>query len=341
MNERQLNILYAIINSYTFSAEPVGSRTISKNYDLGISSATIRNEMSDLEELGYLEKAHTSSGRIPSDKAYRHYVDSLLENPAKAALEEEYQDLVRQLQSESDQLDVMIRNLTRILSAVTHYTAISLSTTTTSSTIRHMELVPIYDQTVLLLIVYESGIVRNKTITLREALSKEDVKTINKVFNEALDGATVSTISEALAKKMVDRLRRYKTLVDDLLPIINQSIDDVMEATLEVEGVANIFDFPEYKDLAKAREFVGLIEAKTDLLQMMMKQSNGPIQVSIGEENAIIELMDCSIVTGTYALDGQMLGKIGIIGPTRMPYDKVIKHIYGITDFLNAIIQSR
>ncbi|EOD00583.1 heat-inducible transcriptional repressor HrcA [Caldisalinibacter kiritimatiensis] len=340
LDDRKLRILQAIIHSYITNAEPVGSRTISKKYDLGVSSATIRNEMSDLEELGYLIQPYTSAGRIPSDKAYRLYVDSLME---EKLISQKVRNQVRnQLLREIGEIDSLIQNVAKILSQLTNYTSLAIAPQVKQSRLKHIQLVPVNQTKVLVVIVTDTNIIKNTIFRVDKELSCDQLNKISNILNEKIKGHRIYEIGEdlqvSLMNEMYDLRETIKSTINSIVPLINQSLDKTEEVTLYADGVTNIFNFPEYNDVSKAKSFLSFLEDKNSVVDMMLKSGEHDIEITIGSENRYREVQNCSLITATYRLNGKTIGRIGVIGPTRMDYSKVISAVKSIALDMNEIL---
>lgn len=330
----------AVIDSYIREAEPVGSRTISKEYDLGISSATIRNEMSDLEELGYLSKPHTSSGRIPSDKAYRFYVNNILRNNQIKIDVKKKEEIKKLLTQQSKEIDELIQNSAKILSAITSYTALAMSPQIRNMKLKHIQLVSIDDNEILIILVGSSGIVKNIIFRTHEAVLEDQLERLSNFLNNKLKGFTVSEIERAIKYNILNEMYQYKSIIDKIIPIIVNSLEDYSDVEVYANGVTNIFDFPEYKDANKAKTFISFIEDKEQLANLLLKSSlNSELEITIGSENVYDEIKDCSLVTTTYRIGDKIIGKIGVIGPTRMDYSMAISSIKLFSENLTEILE--
>lgn len=344
LDDRKMKVLYAIINSYIVSAEPIGSRTISKEYDLGVSSATIRNEMSDLEDLGYLNKPHTSAGRIPSDKAYRMYVNHILKGQPLKTNEDEKIRIEQILARESKEIDELIQNSAKLLSAITNYTALAISPQLKESKLRHIQLVPIDDMEILVVLVSDSGIVKNAIFRVNHSIGANQLNTISNFFNAKLKGLTMEEISRAMESGIFEEIYELKEIINNIIPIIHKSLNDVDDVEVYSDGINNIFNFPEYKDVNKAKAFISFVEDKDLLIDLMLNESfeNG-VEITIGNENDYDQLKDCSLITTTYKFKNMTIGKLGIIGPTRMDYSKVINTLksfsVNLTEVFNILMK--
>ena len=320
MDERKLRILQAIIDDYILTAVPVGSRTISKKYDMGLSSATIRNEMSDLEELGYLDQPHVSAGRIPSTKAYRLYVDQLLRS---GMLAHESEEAVRaHFLGRMRQMEDVIDHAAQVLSALTKYTAVVLPPTGSEPRIRTIQLVPVSDTSALTVIVTDAGIVRDTVIRVSDQLDSDTLYAISRTLTQELSG---HTLHEAVGRMpgIIARMQENEKLLRGL----GRLLDETSEAThphVGVGGTSNMLSYPEYSDMEKARSFLSLMETRDRLADIVSQQGEMAFTVRIGPETGVPEMADCSIVTATYTAGDGRQGTIGVIGPTRMRYSRVL-----------------
>ncbi len=330
LSERKLKILQAIIADFIKNAEPVGSRTLSKNYALGISPATIRNEMSDLEEMGYLTHPHTSSGRVPSEKAYRLYVNQMM-NKHELTMEQKT-SIAEQLHDSVNELEKMVQQAARVLSEITNLTAFALTPRKEQDTLKYINLLPVDKYTVVLMLVSESGKVSNKTVRFDRSVSEETLRILAKTMTYNYRG---KTLSEALTQDIIDDVQTdaeaMGVLERTIKPSFIRTLEDMLNVNLYMDGLTNIFSLPEYNDLDKARMFLEMVNRKEDFTRNLINRENGVI-ITIGNENHDERLNDCSVITATYHVDGKLLGKIGVIGPTRMQYGKVTSVVEYLTD---------
>lgn len=338
LDDRKLKVLYAIINSYVDSAEPIGSRTISKNYDLGVSSATIRNEMSDLEDLGYLSKPHTSAGRIPSDKGYRLYVNELLK--LKNSLEDELtnEKIITQMLSSSGQINELIENSARLLSAMTNYTSIVASPKMKEIKVDRLQFVAVENVGVLILVVCNNGVLRN-TLYKTDYADVDDLNIIANYLNKALDGLLVEEMIEVLNSEIPKELMELSSLYSGLIPHLKELLEELIEIEIYYDGITNIFNYPEYRDVDKAKEFMDFIENKELLLDIILKNSTSKdMDIIIGNENIYSPIKDISMITATYYIDGKTIGKVGLVGPTRMDYQNLINTVQVFSDNISKVM---
>lgn len=321
MDARKFRILQAIIDDYILTAIPVGSRTISKKYEMGLSSATIRNEMSDLEELGYLDQPHVSAGRIPSAKAYRLYVDQLLQNGSIRT--GDAADVRAYFTNRAQQMEDVISRAAQALSGLTHYTSLVMSPKGAELRIRTLQLVPVSSQSALLVIVTDGGIMRDSVIRVGNDMDSDALYAVSRMLTERLSG---HTLSEALTliKETERDMQAERPVLSGVAEFLNAVDSEGGKAKLTLGGASNILNFPEYSDVEKARCFLSVLETKDKLLKLMENHGEMAFTVRIGPETGVPELEDCSLVTATYRLSDNTHGTIGVIGPTRMQYGRVL-----------------
>ena len=321
MEERKKQVLNAIIKDYIANAEPVGSRAVAKKYGLGVSPATIRNEMSDLEELGYLDQPHVSAGRIPSAKAYRLYVDQLLQNGSIRT--GDAADVRAYFTNRAQQMEDVISRAAQALSGLTHYTSLVMSPKGAELRIRTLQLVPVSSQSALLVIVTDGGIMRDSVIRVGNDMDSDALYAVSRMLTERLSG---HTLSEALAliKETERDMQAERPVLSGVAEFLNAVDSEGGKAKLTLGGASNILNFPEYSDVEKARCFLSVLETKDKLLKLMENHGEMAFTVRIGPETGIPELEDCSLVTATYRLSDNTHGTIGVIGPTRMQYGRVL-----------------
>ena len=321
MDERKFRILQAIIDDYILTAVPVGSRTISKKYDMGLSSATIRNEMSDLEELGYLDQPHVSAGRVPSAKAYRLYVDQLLrsgriQSDSEAAVRAHFLGRMRQMED-------VIDHAAQVLSSLTNYTAVVLTPSAPQPHIRTLQLVPVSSTSALVVIVTDSGIVRDTVIRVSDQLDSDTLYAISKTLTQELAGHTLQE-AVSLLPGITLRMQDNERLLQGLSGFFQESAGSTAPSHVAIGGTSNMLSYPEYSDMEKARSFLSLMETRDKLAAIIAQQGEMAFTVRIGPETGVPEMADCSIVTATYSTHTGQQGTIGVIGPTRMQYSRVL-----------------
>ena len=336
LDERKQKILQAIIRNYLETGEPVGSRTISKYSDLNLSSATIRNEMSDLEEMGYIVQPHTSAGRIPSDKGYRLYVDRILEEK-----NHEVQELKDLMIERTDKMEQVLKQVVKVLAANTNYATMVSAPTYHRNKLKFIQLSKVNATQILTVIMIEGNIVRNKVIDVTEELDQETVLKLNILLNSVLNGLSIEEINLAMIQNLKEQAGIHSELVGSVIDAVAEVIHSEEEVEIYTSGATNIFRYPELSDNGKASELISTFEEKqqlSDLVNQTLENSdNKGIQVYIGQETPIQSMKDCSVVTATYELGEGMQGTIGIIGPKRMDYENVLKTLKTLTEQLDEI----
>ncbi|MFC4103999.1 heat-inducible transcriptional repressor HrcA [Paenibacillus xanthanilyticus] len=328
LTERQRMILNAIIDDYIRSAEPVGSRSISKRGDVGFSAATIRNEMADLEELGFLEQPHTSAGRVPSTKGYRYYVDHLVK---LGEVNDSDLTKIRSFFTEKmTQMEEVIQHAATILSSLTNYTSIVLGPESYANSLKHFQLVPISDDAAVAIIVTNTGHVENRTISIPPDMSMSDIERAVNILNTKLIGVPLIRLKAKMHTEVGQELGRYVDQCERLLGVLDDAFNTEDENRVFLSGTTNMLTQPEFKDVDKVKTLLDLFGETPTLMRMFAGQPGG-IQVRIGSENSHEAISNCSLITATYSVDGVSAGTIGILGPTRMDYAKVI----GLLDVLS------
>ncbi|MDO4867963.1 MAG: heat-inducible transcriptional repressor HrcA [Clostridia bacterium] len=322
LDDRKYLILQAIIDDYIMTAIPVGSRTISRKSGVGFSPATIRNEMSDLEELGYLDQPHTSAGRVPSNKAYRLYVDHLMKTVKLSS--DERERMHEHLLSKSKQVEGVIRSAASVLSDATKYTSVIVAPKLGTLRIKHVQLVPVAERTALMVIVTSAGIVKDAIIRVPNGLDADDLYSISRMLTQRLADKPLEAVRQAFAE-MLRNAEQNRKLLGETLSVIEQKLESGGDASdVIVGGTGNLLEYPEYSDVNKARNFLAVLESKDKLRNLIGRDSGMEISIRIGPENQVPELSDCSIVTASYRVGDHSNGTLGIIGPTRMNYNRVI-----------------
>jgi len=334
LDERKLKILQAIIKNYLETGEPVGSRTISKYTDLNLSSATIRNEMADLEEMGYILQPHTSAGRIPSDKGYRLYVDTMME-----AKEQEMEEMRSFLIDKADRMENLLEQVTKMLAANTNYAAMVTTPMYRSRKVKFLQLTEVDDAQILAIIVIEGNIVKNKMITTTHPVEKEMILKLNILLNTYLQGLDLSEINLDVISQMKQQSEGLGSVVSDILDAIAQAISEEDKVKVYTSGTTNMLKYPELGDNQNVSQLLYALEEKKEITELMRKESEdgNEIQVYIGNETTMESMKDCSVVTATYELTDGVYGKIGIVGPKRMDYEKVVSTLKTIRTQLDEI----
>ncbi|MBH5318154.1 heat-inducible transcriptional repressor HrcA [Paenibacillus sp. GSMTC-2017] len=321
LTDRQRMILNAIVDDYIRFAEPVGSRSISKRGDVGFSPATIRNEMADLEELGFLEQPHTSAGRVPSTKGYRYYVDNLIQ--LKQVNDEDVGVVRSFVTDKMNQMEQVIQQTAMILSNMTNYTSILLGPELYNTSLKHFGLVPLNDTSAVAIIVTNTGHVENRTISIPPDLNLDDMQKIVNILNTKLVGVPLIRLKAKLYSEVGQELDRHVDHFEQLLSVLDSALSNDEEQRVFLGGTTNMLSQPEFKDVDKVKTILDLLDETPTIMKMFSTLPSG-IQVRIGTENDHKAISDCSLITATYSIDGEALGTIGILGPTRMEYGKVI-----------------
>ena len=323
LDERKTKILQAIIRNYLETGEPVGSRTISKYTDLQLSSATIRNEMADLEEMGYIIQPHTSAGRIPSDKGYRFYVDTLME-----VREREVVEMKEMLLERQDKMEQMLQQVAKVLARNTQYATMVAAPQTLGNKVKFIQLSRVDKGQILAVIVAEGNVIKNNILNVCEELSDETLLKLNILLNTNLTGLSIEEINLGMVAAMKQQAGIHSDIVGEVIDAVAEAIKAEEDLEIYTSGANNIFRYPELADQQKASELINAFEEKQllgDLMQESLSDESGTgIQVYIGNEMSVQSMRDCSMVTATYELGGGMRGTIGIVGPKRMDYDKVV-----------------
>ncbi len=339
LTDRKMKILEAIIRDYIFVAEPLGSRTLSKKHDLGISAATIRNEMSDLEDLGYLTQPHTSAGRIPTEKGYRLYVENMMQ---KNRIDSEHKKIIDDSLKGYGELQNILDEALKLMSSFTRYTSIAVTPKIKESILRNIQLVQVNQNTVLVILVMDNGLIRNLTINTRTVVSQDKLSIISKILNEKLSGKSIIDMGSKFALYVKSQIHEYSALIDEVFELMHSNMLTLEDSEVLSDGVTNIFQFPEFSDISKAKAFLDMMHEKRPVIDMLNCEGilKGNINIVIGNKNACDIAKECSLLTATYTLNGKTIGKIGIIGPTRMNYSKVFSIMSYISDGLNDFIEN-
>lgn len=340
LSDRKLKILYAIIRTYLETGEPVGSRTISKYTDLNLSSATIRNEMADLEELGYIMQPHTSAGRIPSDKGYRLYVDILMEEK-----EQELNDKQEQMLEKADKMEQLLKQAAKVLASSTNYVTMVSTPMNNVNKIKFIQLSMVDEEQIIAVIVLSGNVIKNKIINLEEPLSNENLLKLNMLLNTTLNGMSIEEINLGLIARLKEQAGIHSMVVGNVLDAVADAIQIDEDMQIYTSGATNIFKYPELSDKESAQDIISAFEEKQQLTELvtqtLAQEENTGIQVYIGDETPVQTMKDCSVVTATYELGDGMKGTIGIIGPKRMDYEHVLKSMKRLQNELDQMFHQK
>ena len=336
LSERKLKILHAIIQNYLETGEPVGSRTISKYTDLNLSSATIRNEMADLEELGYILQPHTSAGRIPADQGYRLYVDMLMEEK-----EQELTEMQEQMLDKADRMEQLLSQAAKVLASSTNYATMVSTPVSSANKLKFIQLSMVDEEQIIAVIVLGGNVIKNKIINVEEPLSNENLLKLNMLLNTTLTGMPIEEINLGLIARLKEQAGIHSEVVGNVLDAVAEVIQVDNEMHIYTSGATNIFKYPELSDKQSAQEIISAFEEKQQLnelvTQTLAREDNTGIQVYIGDETPVQNMKDCSVVTATYELGEGMKGTIGIIGPKRMDYEHVLKSMKRLQNELDQM----
>lgn len=342
LDDRKLKILQAIIRTYLETGEPVGSRTISKYTDLNLSSATIRNEMSDLEEMGYILQPHTSAGRIPSDLGYRLYVDTMMDDKVQ-----EVQDMKAELEEKADKMDALLKQVAKLLAVNTNYATMVSGPRYASKKVKFIQMTTVDENHLLTVIVLDNNVVKNEMILLPEEMDEETLLKLNFILNTTLNGLDVMDMNLAVIQRIKEQMGAHNSVIDSVLEVIGSALTEDEDLEVYTSGATNILKYPEISDRAKAAELLDIFEEKKALTDWMseetvdVEEENHGIQVYIGGENKVESMKDCSMVTATYRINEGVYGKIGIVGPKRMDYDKVVATLQSLMTQLDDIFKEK
>lgn len=352
LDERKQKILKAIIQTYLETGEPVGSRTIAKYSDLKLSSATIRNEMSDLTDMGYIAQPHTSAGRIPSDKGYRYYVDAMMtEKNAQIAgkdlelaeKDSQLEDAKRLMIEKTDKMENLLQQVARVLAKDTNYATLISAPQYSGCKIKFIQLSRLHSLQLLAVVVAEGNQIKNEIIDLEEPMNDDTIFKLNFLLNNYLNGLQASEINLGMIAQLKELAGVHSEVIADVLNAVGNLIQVDEEVKIYTSGATNIFKYPELSDSQKASEFIATFEEKQQLANLvketMTDEENTGIQIYIGDETPIRTMSDCSVVTATYELGDGIKGTIGIVGPKRMDYEHVVDSLKTLKDQLDDMFR--
>lgn len=337
LTERKLNILKAIVKDYIETAEAVGSRTLSKKYNLGVSAATIRNDMADLEELGYLIQPHTSSGRVPSEKGYKLYVDSLMNGSELNDIEKHL--IEETIHSNMNYMKDMIHETSKLISKLTNYTTIAVTKNVSNqSNIKHIQLVGLGEKSIVLIVVTDKGDIKNTNLITNMSIDQAKLNLISDNLTNKLIGKSIIEIDEDFLNYIKYEISESSIFIDELVGALNFHMDE-NETSMSLSGATNIFNYPEFSDILRAKTFLNMLEEKENISSMLKSKGiqKENLNIIIGSDNECEVAKDCSIITATYNIDKDVVGKISLIGPTRMDYAKV----YSILNYMGLLLNKK
>jgi heat-inducible transcriptional repressor len=336
LDGRKKQILKVVTDDYILSAEPVGSRTIARRYDLGLSPATIRNEMADLEEGGYLEQPHTSAGRVPSEKGYRYYVDVLMS--MRQLNEAEVELIYRQLEKHHHEIEVLIHQTSKILTQMTKYPSMVLGPQIQTAIFRHIQLIKLSENTILVLVVTDTGYVENKIIELENEITDIELDRISGLLNQRLRGMNLKDIKSSIIKEIRSEMVFQDEFFNEAIKALIRSIANYSQERVFIDGATKILEQPEFSDVIKFKPLLKVLEEEENLYKLLTNNLHRGAKVKIGSENQNYGIQDCSVVTAGYEIAGRTVGVIGVLGPTRMEYAKVLPIVEYTAEILSDLL---
>lgn len=335
LDERKMRILQAVTDDYIVTAEPIGSRTVARRHDLGISPATIRNEMADLEELGYLQQPHTSAGRIPSDKGYRYYVDELMEPYPKTEAERELVRREVRARGHAQAMEELIFRAARLLSALSRYTALVAAPRLGAAEVHHLQLLPLDPRRILLVLVLRPGFVVNRMVSVGRLVAPGELQNLSEYLSRRLRGMTVSGLGATLFSELREDIAD-PVLAEAAIELLEQALNGEHSESAYLDGITNILHQPEFRDVEKARELLGFLDDREQVAEMLAEYGKtSGIRVTIGSEHPRAEMRACSVVTATYSIGSTVVGTLGVLGPTRMEYARAVALVEMVAESLS------
>lgn len=340
MDERKQRILKAIVQDYIASAEPVGSRTISKKFELGVSPATIRNEMADLEEMGMIEQPHTSAGRIPSDSGYRYYVDSLMD--PLVMNEDQKKNINQEISNRLNEVQEVIEYTGKLIAQVTCLTSLVMGPKSRNSVLKRLYFLPYESGKAIMVIVKENGSVENNIVDIGEGTTPEELQILANIFNDKMGGTRIQDLKKGLINEIYSELSRKRRMIDGMMGILERLFEDKDEESIErvyLGGTLNMLNQPEFRDLNKVKNLFSVFEENSKLIELLGHQQG--MNITIGAENPDQVFKDCSVISATYHINGKQIGSIGVLGPTRMDYGKAITIVDYLTKSLTEMLTNK
>lgn len=340
LDDRKLKILKAIISNYLETGEPVGSRTISKYTDLNLSSATIRNEMADLEELGLIMQPHTSAGRIPTDKGYRLYVDHMM-----IEKDTEMEEMKTQLLDRVDKMESLLKQVAKVLAYNTNYATLVTAPQYQNSKLKFIQLSQVDENQLLAVIVVDGNVIKNKLMRVERMLGNDEILKLNVLLNTFLQGASLQDINLEMIQTIKTQAGEFADIMENIFQGITEAIHEADQVEIYTSGTTNMLKYPELGNIEQTTKLLEALEERQGLDELIDESIHGEnsngIQVYIGEESPVSNMKDCSIVTATYELQEGARGTIGIIGPKRMDYQKVVSTLKNLTGELDTIFKKK
>jgi len=340
LSERKQQILRSVVVNYIKTAEPVGSRTVARSYKMGLSSATIRNEMADLEDLGYLVQPHTSAGRIPSQLGYRYYVDNLMDLDDLSA-DDELAISSSLSTGKMREIEQIINNSARVLSSATNQTSLIMGPQFRKSAFHQLRILPLDEKRGLVVLITDTGFIKNKVIDMQQQLSQAELHQVVSYLNHKLYGLTIDQVTTSLINELKRDLFKRLEILEQAFILLEESLKEEKQIRVFLGGTTNILNQPEFKDVDKIRRMLNLFEQEPLLFKILEDTSSEDnIVVSIGAENEYEDIQECTLITGTYKIHDKTLGTVGVLGPIRMDYKRVISVMRRLVDYLNQSLSS-
>ncbi|WP_027725716.1 heat-inducible transcriptional repressor HrcA [Tuberibacillus calidus] len=339
LTERQLLLFKVLVNDYIRSAEPVGSRTIAKRPDIHFSPATIRNELADLEDLGYLEKPHSSAGRVPSEKGYRFYVDHLLS--PELLTQEELEGIRKAFQDQYYELEKLTQETANILSDFTQYTAIVLGPEVLETKLKHMQIIPLNADTAVLIMVTNTGHVENRTIKLPQGINPGEIEKLVNILNNRLKDTPLYYLKDAVDLEIKDVLRQHISHFQQIMVLLNDALAYHPMDHIYFSGKTKMLAQPEFRDVDKVMPLLNMLDNKAVVYELLRPSGENGIHIKIGHENHLNEIKNCSVITASYTIGGEHMGTVAVIGPTRMAYPKVVSLMEIVSKHLSDLLTKR
>ena len=338
LDDRKKMILQAIVEDYISTAEPVGSRSISKRPELNLSAATIRNEMGDLEEMGLLVQPHTSAGRVPSTGGYRMYVDSLMERYEMTAGEMEKFRQAAILKKK--ELDKIVKDVAAAFSGITGLPVIGVLPAAEAGVVKNLKVVKVDSYTVMVIISDKSGLIKNKLLRLNDDISDEFAQQLSGILNENLSGLTLSEINLSNIMEVRNAIGDNFEILTSVMELVHEAVSEIDTKQVFIDGLSNIFSFPEYSSVDKVKELFDILEDKDNLTKIVMEASptTNNVKILIGDEIPIPELKNNSVVLAPYKASDKLIGMLGVLGPARMDYSKIVSALEYFTAQLSGIL---
>lgn len=339
LTDRQLFLFQLLVDDYIRSAEPIGSRTISKREDVNLSSATIRNELADLEDMGFLEKPHSSSGRVPSEKGYRFYVDHLLS--PELLSQGELSNIRQAFKDRYFEMENLIQETATLLSEFTNYTSIVLGPEVLETKLKQLQIIPLSSETAVFIIVTNTGHVENRMVSFPPGIGSSEIEKIVRIVNEELQGVPLYALKSAVQKELSNLLSANVLHFAEAISVLDQAFSYSPIEQIFFGGKTNILSQPEFKDIDKVLPLLNILEKKERVYELVRPTGTTGMQIKIGQENELLEAKDCSLITATYSIAGQHMGSVAVIGPTRMMYPRVVSLMDLVSTGLSKILTER